>query len=57
MLETGVLFRYGSGWNAVVVECVAELTGDPAYDEKAFHARLLEVGPVGLDLLRSELTR
>lgn len=26
-----------------------------AYDEKAFHARLLEVGPVGLDLLRSEL--
>ena len=27
----------------------------PAYDEKAFHARLLEVGPVGLDLLRSEL--
>jgi uncharacterized protein (DUF885 family) len=28
-----------------------------AYDEKAFHARLLEVGPVGLDLLRSELTR
>ena len=25
------------------------------FDEKAFHARLLEVGPVGLDLLRSEL--
>ncbi len=25
------------------------------FDEKAFHAQLLEVGPVGLDLLRSEL--
>jgi uncharacterized protein (DUF885 family) len=25
------------------------------FDEKAFHARLLEIGPVGLDLLRSEL--
>jgi uncharacterized protein (DUF885 family) len=25
------------------------------FDEKAFHSRLLEVGPVGLDLLRSEL--
>lgn len=25
------------------------------FDEKAFHTRLLEVGPVGLDLLRSEL--
>ena len=25
------------------------------FDQKAFHARLLEVGPVGLDLLRSEL--
>ncbi|MCP3997905.1 MAG: DUF885 domain-containing protein [bacterium] len=28
-----------------------------AFDTKAFHARLLEVGPVGLDLLRSELAR
>ena len=28
-----------------------------AFDQKAFHARLLEVGPVGLDLLRSELLR
>ena len=27
------------------------------YDAKAFHARLLEVGPVGLDLLRSEMAR
>ena len=27
----------------------------PNFDAKAFHARLLEVGPVGLDLLRSEL--
>ncbi len=27
------------------------------FDAKAFHARLLEVGPVGLDLLRSELAR
>lgn len=27
------------------------------FDQKAFHARLLEVGPVGLDLLRSELAR
>lgn len=25
------------------------------FDQKAFHARLLEIGPVGLDLLRSEL--
>jgi uncharacterized protein (DUF885 family) len=25
------------------------------FDIKAFHARLLEIGPVGLDLLRSEL--
>lgn len=25
------------------------------FEEKAFHARLLEIGPVGLDLLRSEL--
>lgn len=28
-----------------------------AFDLKAFHARLLEVGPVGLDLLRAELAR
>ncbi|MDJ0952340.1 MAG: DUF885 domain-containing protein [Acidimicrobiia bacterium] len=28
-----------------------------AFDTKAFHARLLEVGPVGLDLLRAELAR
>lgn len=28
-----------------------------AFDLKQFHARLLEVGPVGLDLLRSELVR
>jgi uncharacterized protein (DUF885 family) len=28
-----------------------------SYDQKAFHARLLEVGPVGLELLRSELSR
>ncbi len=28
-----------------------------SFDAKAFHARLLEVGPVGLDLLRSELAR
>ena len=28
-----------------------------AFDLKAFHARLLEVGPVGLDLLRSEMVR
>lgn len=27
------------------------------FDPKAFHARLLEVGPVGLDLLRSEMAR
>ncbi len=27
------------------------------FDSKGFHARLLEVGPVGLDLLRSELAR
>ncbi|MDX2468229.1 MAG: DUF885 family protein, partial [Acidimicrobiia bacterium] len=27
------------------------------FDAKAFHARLLAVGPVGLDLLRSELAR
>lgn len=27
------------------------------FDLKAFHARLLEVGPVGLDLLRSEMAR
>ena len=28
-----------------------------SFDLKEFHARLLEVGPVGLDLLRSELVR
>jgi uncharacterized protein (DUF885 family) len=27
------------------------------FDQKSFHARLLEVGPVGLDLLRSEMAR
>ena len=27
------------------------------FDLKAFHARVLEVGPVGLDLLRSEMVR
>lgn len=27
------------------------------FDPKTFHARLLEVGPVGLDLLRSEMAR
>jgi uncharacterized protein (DUF885 family) len=29
----------------------------PDFDTKAFHARLLEVGPVGLDVLRRELAR
>ena len=28
-----------------------------AFDAKAFHARLLEVGPVGLDILKTELAR
>lgn len=28
-----------------------------SFDQRAFHARLLEVGPVGLDLLKSELAR
>lgn len=27
------------------------------FDTKAFHARLLEIGPVGLDLLRNEIAR
>jgi uncharacterized protein (DUF885 family) len=29
----------------------------PTFDVKQFHSRLLEVGPVGLDLLRAELIR
>jgi uncharacterized protein (DUF885 family) len=28
-----------------------------AFEAKAFHARLLEIGPVGLDLLRNEIAR
>lgn len=33
----GVLFRYSAGsWPAVVTECVAKLTGDPAHDEIAY---------------------
>lgn len=32
----GVIFRFGAGWNSVVTECVAKLTGDPATDEKAY---------------------
>ena len=35
----------------------AKAQQEAAFDQKAFHARLLEVGPVGLDLLRSELAR
>lgn len=33
----GVLFRYSTGaWPAVTTDCVAALTGDPAYDEIAY---------------------
>lgn len=57
------------GWPAQAIaykvgeKAILELRDDvkarqgAAFDLKAFHARLLEVGPVGLDLLRAELTR
>jgi len=32
-----------------------EAERDPGYDQKAFHARLLEVGAVGLDVLRDHM--
>ncbi|RKY20980.1 MAG: hypothetical protein DRQ55_05915 [Planctomycetota bacterium] len=32
----GVVFRWGSGWNSVVNQCVARLTGDPSHDEQAW---------------------
>ncbi len=35
----------------------AQARSGSRFEPKAFHARLLEVGPVGLDLLRSEMER
>ncbi len=52
----GQAISYKVGEQAIldIRDEVRRSRGD-GFDEKAFHARLLEVGPVGLDLLRSEL--
>ncbi len=54
----GQAISYKVGEQAIleIRDDVKARLGD-AFDPKAFHARLLEVGPVGLDLLRSELAR
>jgi len=53
----GQAIAYKVGENAILElrrEETARLGAD--FDDKAFHARLLEIGPVGLDLLRSEMS-
>jgi uncharacterized protein (DUF885 family) len=41
----------------VILDIRDEMMKRPGSDPRTFHARLLEVGPVGLDLLRSEVLR
>ena len=54
----GQAIAYKVGEQAIldIRDDVVARLGDQ-FDAKAFHARLLEVGPVGLDVLRSELSR
>lgn len=52
----GQAIAYKVGEKAILeMRADAEARLGGSFDAKAFHARLLEVGPVGLDLLRSEL--
>jgi uncharacterized protein (DUF885 family) len=54
----GQAISYKVGEKAILEirdEAKARLGG--GFDPKSFHARLLEVGPIGLDLLRTEMAR
>ena len=54
----GQAIAYKVGENAILEmrrEARVRLGAD--FDAKAFHSRLLEIGPVGLDLLRDEIIR
>ncbi len=54
----GQAISYKVGENAILeIRDEAKARLGSAFDAKAFHAHLLEVGPVGLDLLRAELVR
>ena len=54
----GQAIAYKVGENAILeMRRDAEARLGSGFDTKAFHARLLEVGPVGLDLLRKEVAR
>ncbi len=52
----GQAISYKVGENAILeIRNEAKAQLGPDFDTKAFHARLLEVGPVGLDVLRREM--
>ncbi len=54
----GQAISYKVGEKAILeIRDELEAKRGATFDAKAFHARLLEVGPVGLDLLRAELSR
>jgi uncharacterized protein (DUF885 family) len=54
----GQAISYKVGENAILeIRDEVRTRLGSAFDQKAFHARLLEVGPVGLDLLRAEMVR
>jgi uncharacterized protein (DUF885 family) len=54
----GQAISYKVGEQAILdIRRDAEIRLGDQFDQKDFHARLLSVGPVGLDLLRSELAR
>lgn len=54
----GQAISYKVGENAILeIRDEVRTRLGAAFDQKAFHARLLEVGPVGLDLLRAEMVR
>ncbi|MCP4306046.1 MAG: DUF885 domain-containing protein [bacterium] len=54
----GQAISYKVGEQAILdIRSDAEARLGSEFDQKEFHARLLAVGPVGLDLLRSELAR